>query len=209
MLMITSTKGNGQPNQLPTKQTSMKYNVKKISDLLNAYSSIYRIYLDEIEDNLKKAGHPLSVQDDENNIGIRLTILDDDAACHCVIDQIKYENENIMVHQKQFCYRDCDEWINLSYLGDVEDYVLESIVWHDEEELQIVDGDTHQGEANLIYSFTNIELFFIYEDGRIEIVPSDPGIDYYIGISGNFAVEKDKYEEAIRQVEEHELGIDN
>lgn len=73
--------------------------------------------------------------------------------------------------------------------------------------LHRLSGDTHQGEANLIYSFADCPLYFIHTSGYIEDVGSD--IDRFIGEQGDFAVNSDDYTEAMRQVEMHEAGFDD
>lgn len=72
--------------------------------------------------------------------------------------------------------------------------------------LREVSGDTHQGEANLIYSFADCALFFIHTSGYIEDVGGD--IDRFINEAGCFAVNTCDYHEAMRQVYMHENDID-
>lgn len=72
--------------------------------------------------------------------------------------------------------------------------------------LHRVSGDTHQGEANLIWSFADCQLFFIHASGAIEYVDGD--IDHLMNESGYFAVNVKDYTEAMRQVEMHEAGFD-
>ena len=72
--------------------------------------------------------------------------------------------------------------------------------------LREVSGDTHQGEANLIYCFADCALFFIHTSGYIEDVGGD--IDRFINEAGCFAVNTEDYYEAMRQVYMHENDID-
>ena len=72
--------------------------------------------------------------------------------------------------------------------------------------LRRVDGDTHLGESNLIYSFADCPLFFVHTNGNIEGVDGD--IDRFIDAKGYFAVNADDYHEAMRQVYLHENGIE-
>jgi hypothetical protein len=73
--------------------------------------------------------------------------------------------------------------------------------------LRRLSGDTHKGEANLIYSFADCLLFFVYGDGSIDVVDGD--IDRFIGESGWFAVNTEDYAEAMRQVYKHENGFED
>lgn len=93
-------------------------------------------------------------------------------------------------------------WRNLveCYVDDADDY-SETV------KLRRVSGDTHHGEANLIYSFANCSLFFIYADGSIVDVGRD--IDSFVGEEGYFAVNAADYHEAMREVYRHENGTDN
>lgn len=87
-----------------------------------------------------------------------------------------------------------------TYCDDADDY-CETV------QLRRVSGDTHQGEANLIYSFADYPLFFIHKCGAIEDVGSD--IDRFVGVLGYFAVNACDYHEAMRQVYLHENGYEN
>ena len=93
-------------------------------------------------------------------------------------------------------------WTSLidAYCDDAKDY-SETV------RLRRVAGDTHQGEANLIYSFADCPLFFIHNSGYIEDVGGD--IDRFVGENGYFAVNSCDYHEAIRQVYLHENGYEN
>ncbi len=95
-----------------------------------------------------------------------------------------------------------DEWVKLvdCYCDDADDY-CETV------HLRRVSGDTHQGEANLIYSFADCPLSFIHKDGAIEDVGGD--IDRFVGVKGCFAVNACDYHEAMRQVYLHENGYEN
>lgn len=92
-------------------------------------------------------------------------------------------------------------WFNLvqTYCDDADDY-SETV------RLRRVDGDTHRGESNLIYSFADCPLFFVHTNGNIEDVDGD--IDRFIDAKGYFAVNADDYHEAMRQVYLHENGIE-
>ena len=92
-------------------------------------------------------------------------------------------------------------WASLvqTYCDDADDY-SETV------RLRRVDGDTHRGESNLIYSFADCPLFFVHCNGNIEDVDGD--IDRFIDAKGYFAVNADDYHEAMRQVYLHENGIE-
>lgn len=87
-----------------------------------------------------------------------------------------------------------------TYCDDTDDY-CEMV------KLRRVSGDTHQGDANLIYSFADCPMFFIHTDGSIEDVGGD--IDRFIGEDGYFAVNASDYHEAMRQVYLHENGYED
>ena len=92
-------------------------------------------------------------------------------------------------------------WADLvqTYCDDADDY-CETV------RLRRVEGDTHRGESNLIYSFADCPLFFVHTNGNIEDVDDD--IDRFIGEKGFFAVNADDYHEAMRQVYLHENGFE-
>lgn len=77
---------------------------------------------------------------------------------------------------------------------------------------RMVDGGTHQGTSNLIWSFTDVPLYFHdTENDSIECVgKAEGGIDAYIGREGMFCVHVDDYDLAEQQIYEHEeLGIEH
>ena len=72
-----------------------------------------------------------------------------------------------------------------------------------------VHGWTH-GEPALIYSITEIALFFRDDNGTIESVDNNPaGIDAYENRIGFFCVVADEYDEAFRQIEQHDKNLFN
>ena len=108
-------------------------------------------------------------------------------------NDVKLENVESKVEIVWFDLVDC-------YLDDADDY-CETV------KLRRVSGDTHQGEANLIYSFADCPLFFVRDCGYIEDVGGD--IDRFVGESGYFAVNASDYHEAMRQVYLHENGYED
>lgn len=77
---------------------------------------------------------------------------------------------------------------------------------------RMVDGGTHQGTSNLIWSFTDVTLYFHdTEKDSIECVDkAEGGIDDYVGREGVFCVHVDDYDLAEQQIYEHEeLGIEH
>ena len=181
---------------------------KQQLDMLSAeIGEAVRNYHKAVEDNLMELGHPVSVQDECNDsLGIQVDVMYDNRIFHYVIDQIKCEQPcSTKVHFIKCNYEETDGWIYLYELGDAIDYVLEAIQWIDHSKLKIVDGDVWEGTSNEIYSFcsSDITLYFIHQDGRIEDVDWHETIDDFMDLQGVFAVESDQYELAIQQIEQH------
>ena len=175
----------------------------KVSDALLAYHLA-------IEENLDELGHPVSVQDENNDdLGINIDVMYDCKIFHYTIDQIEYDGTMLKVHYSKLNYKDTDDWMYASELGDALDYVLDAIQWIDRDKLMEVDGDVWSGTANEVYSFCecDIDLFFIHKNGRIESVSWHNSIDDFIGMPGIFAVKKDDYDKAIQQIEQHNINI--
>lgn len=65
--------------------------------------------------------------------------------------------------------------------------------------LKVIDGDTHQGTANVLwcYECECIGLYFIHSDGSVEDVFGHESIDDFVGVAGDFAVLSDDYEKAM------------
>lgn len=119
-------------------------------------------------------------------------VLNDDEDIDVKDDDVRLENVLASVEKV---------WTSLvqTYCDDADDY-SETV------RLRRVNGDTHQGESNLIYSFADSPLFFVHCNGNIEDVDGD--IDRFIDANGYFAVNADDYHEAMRQVYLHENGIE-
>ena len=97
---------------------------------------------------------------------------------------------------------------SISSIYEQRDRIHYALLWMMRDDLVVVDGDTHQGTANLVWSFSSRPLYFIYDDGNIDCVDwHDEGIDYFIGVNGEFAVHKYDYSDAMREIDEHEEEI--
>ncbi len=182
--------------------------VEQLNQLSALIGEAIRNYHQAIAENLQELGHPVTVQDlsNEYDRGITLDITDDKRVVDARYDQIRCEKGmDIEVHCFSWNYEPVDEWVYLSVLGDAAEYLLEAIHWIDPKNLMKVDGGVWSGTANEIYSFTeaDITLYFIYEDGRIEDIAWRETIDEFDGVRGYFAVEKEQYDKAIRQIENH------
>ncbi len=185
---------------------------EQLGQLAETIGNAIFAYHKAIKENLQEMGHPVCVQDDNTEeIGITVSVIDDDALAVCTIDQIKYdrEHDDVLAHYTWYNYRKTDEWNSLSCLGDAADYVLEAARWIDREDVTVVDGGTHQGLSNEIWNFASQALYFIHADGRIEGVDwHTGGIDDFIGMDGTFCVLKEDYADAVREVEEHDMKAD-
>ena len=184
---------------------------KQLEDLSAKIGEAIRNYRDAVEENLRELAHPVSVQGDNDDIvGIDIDTIFDNSIFHYTIDQIKWDGDEIKVHYTHLNYTNEDEWQNLYMFGDAIDYVLEAIQWVDRDKLMKVDGGVWSGTANEVYSFcsSEITLYFIHKNGRIEDVAWHQTIDDFIDIPGVFAVEKTQYDMAIRQIEDHYKGIE-
>lgn len=94
---------------------------------------------------------------------------------------------------------------SLSSIYEQRDRIHHALLWMMRDDLMVVDGDTHQGTANLVWSFSSRPLYFIHDDGKIDCADwHDEGIDYFIGINGEFAIHKYDWSDAMREIDEHE-----
>ena len=94
---------------------------------------------------------------------------------------------------------------SISSIYEQRDRIHYALLWMIRDDLIVVDGDTHQGTANLVWSFSSQPLYFIHDDGNIDCVDwHDEGIDYFIGVNGEFAVHKYDWSDAMREIDEHE-----
>ena len=96
-----------------------------------------------------------------------------------------------------------------SYINEQRDRIHHALLWMMRDDLVVVDGDTHQGTANLVYTFSSLPLYFIHDDGSIDCVDwHEEGIDYFIGTNGEFAVHKYDWSDAMREIDEHEKELE-
>jgi len=78
----------------------------------------------------------------------------------------------------------------------------------EKEDFRHVHGGTHDDPA-LLYSNTGIDVYFYdTEKKTIENIDNEAGIDNYADRKGLFLVRADEYEEAYRQLEEHDREVD-
>ena len=94
---------------------------------------------------------------------------------------------------------------SIPYIYEQRDRIHHALLWMMRYDLIVVDGDTHQGTANLVWSFSSRPLYFIHNDGNIDYVDwHEEGIDYFIGINGEFAVHIYDWSDAMREIDENE-----
>lgn len=179
---------------------------KKMQKMREKANSAVNNYYVAVENNLKDLGHPLSLYN-YTDIGVKIRLADDNIIKGYIFDQIMYdlEKETTCVHQAQCDDIITDEWIPLSLLCEQKDKIYQAILWLTNEDLVTVDGDTHKGTANQVWSFSSKSLYFIHSNGRIDCVDwHEEGIDYFINLIGEFAVHQYDWSEAMREIDEHE-----
>lgn len=119
---------------------------------------------------------------------------------------VLYDDEDIDVKDDDVKLEDVVKVVEKVWASLVQTYCDDARDYSETVRLRRVDGDTHRGESNLIYSFADCQLFFVHINGNIEDVDGD--IDRFIDANGYFAVNADDYHEAMRQVYLHENGIE-
>lgn len=119
---------------------------------------------------------------------------------------VLYDGEDVDVKDDDVRLEDAVKVVEKVWASLVQTYCDDADDYSEMVRLRRVDGDTHRGESNLIYSFADCPLFFVHTNGNIEDVDGD--IDRFIDAKGYFAVNADDYHEAMRQVYLHENGIE-
>lgn len=119
---------------------------------------------------------------------------------------VLYDGEDVDVKDDDVKLEDAVKVVEKVWTSLVQTYCDDADDYSETVRLRRVDGDTHRGESNLIYSFADCPLFFVHCNGNIEDVDGD--IDRFIDEKGYFAVNADDYHEAMRQVYLHENGIE-
>ena len=119
---------------------------------------------------------------------------------------VLYDGNDVDVKDDDVKLEDAGKVVEKGWASLVQTYCDDADDYSETVRLRRVDGDTHRGESNLIYSFADCPLFFVHCNGNIEDVDGD--IDRFIDANGYFAVNADDYHEAMRQVYLHENGIE-
>lgn len=180
--------------------------VKNIQDSVAAYNKMVEKWLGETET-------PHSLFDNSTNkASIRVQFIEDDAVKNLIFDMVKFDKStgNILVHQLVEESETIPRWVPVSTLGDKVIEIYKSILWLYKDDLIVLDGDTHSGTANLVWSFSSEPLYFIHEDGHIVNVEwYDGGIDFFIGCYGEFAIHRYDWSIAMREIDEHEDEIED
>lgn len=178
---------------------------KNIQDSVAAYNNTVEEWLSEIDT-------PLSLYDSSaNKADIKIQIIDVDTVRNFFFDMVMFDKStgSVLVHQLDEDSETISKWIPVSSLGDKVLEVYKSIFWLDKDDLIVVDGDTHSGTANLVWSFSSKPLYYIHEDGHVVNTEwYDDGIDHFIGCYGEFAVHKYDWSIAIREIDEHEEDME-
>ena len=178
---------------------------KNIQDSVAAYKNAVEKWLSETE-------NPRSLFDYSTSMaGIRIQIIEEDTVKNLFFDMIKFDKStgSILVGQFDEESETNSRWFPVSTLGDKAIEVFKSILWLDKDDLIVLDGGTHSGTSNLVWSFTSNPLYFIYEDGHIVNAEwYDDGIDHFIGCNGEFAVHRYDWSLAMREIDEHEEDME-
>ena len=183
---------------------------RKLTKLLTDVSTAVDKYKETVEKWIKESDYPLSLHDGSNDsiigAGVEICFIADNSIKTLLVDMIKYDKptESILVHQLRDGSNLLAKWIPASIFQDQIIDVYKSILWLEKEDLVIVDGDTHSGTANLVYSFSKETLYFIHQDGHIVDVDWYNSIDDFIGVAGEFAVHQYAWSNAMREIDEHE-----
>lgn len=105
---------------------------KELKQLQANIGHAIMVYLSAIAENLKELNCEVPVQGDDKEVcGVDLSIPFDEDLNDCVISKVKYsaEKNEIMCFCTHWNYKECNEWMPLSELGDEYDYVLDAIQW--------------------------------------------------------------------------------
>ncbi|MBR6841904.1 MAG: hypothetical protein IKM77_06360 [Prevotella sp.] len=178
---------------------------KNIQDSVTAYNNTVEMWLGETETSRSL------FDNSTNKANIQIQIIEDNTVKNLFFDMVKFDKNtgNILVHQLGERPETISRWVPISTLGDKAIEVYKSIHWLDKDDLIVLDGDTHSGTANLVWSFSSKSLYFIHEDGHIvDVEWYDGGIDHFIYYEGEFAVHKYDWSIAMREIDEHEEKIE-
>lgn len=178
---------------------------KNIQESVAAYNNTVEKWLGETET-------PRSLFDKSTNrAGVKVQIIKEDTVEKLSFDMVKFDKStgNILVHHFGEELETISKWLPVSILGDKTIEVYKSILWLDKDDLIVVDGDTHSGTANLVWSFSSKPLYFIHGDQHIvDVEWYDGGIDNFIGCYGEFAVHRYDWSIAMREIDEHEEDME-
>ncbi len=169
-------------------------------------------YINTVEKWISETETPRCLYDDlTSKVGVRIQIVDENTVKSLTFDMVKFDRKTgrILVHQLGEGQNSISSWIPAATLDGKAIDIYKCILWLDKEDLIVLDGDTHSGTANLVWSFSSKSLYFIHEEGHIvDIDWYDDGIDHFIGCNGEFAVHKYDWSIAMREIDEHEEDME-
>lgn len=169
-------------------------------------------YINTVEKWISETETPRCLYDDlTSKVGVRIQIVDENTVKSLTFDMVKFDRKTgrILVHQLGEGQNSISSWIPVATLDGKAIDIYKCILWLDKEDLIVLDGDTHSGTANLVWSFSSKSLYFIHEEGYIvDIDWYDDGIDHFIGYNGEFAVHKYDWSIAMREIDEHEEDME-
>lgn len=108
---------------------------KELEKLSRAIGKAIFAYHNAIAVNLKECGKEMNVlpfDGDEDEKGLRLELVGrHNDLISTVIDKVRWNDEHniVEVHIVEEDYDESDYWLDISYLGDNEDYVNDNIDW--------------------------------------------------------------------------------
>ena len=185
---------------------------QKLSTLEKNIQESVAAYNNTVEKWLVETETPRSLFDKSTNrAGVKVQIIKQDTVEKLSFDMVKFDKStgNILIHHFGEKLETISKWLPVSILGDKTIEVYKSILWLDKDDLIVVDGDTHSGTANMVWSFSSKPLYFIHGDKHIvDVEWYDGGIDNFISCYGEFAVHRYDWSIAMREIDEHEEDME-
>ena len=180
---------------------------KFIKEKFNAMCAATAAYKDEIAKVLFDHAHPFFVADDMNEQrGLFIRVIEEELACHCVIDMVRsVDGLNIEAHKTAWRYDEVDEWTHIDNLGEeAAEFVLENIVWLNPDDIQWVAYNHNDKDIVDIITWTDCPVYFVNECGKThQMVEKVVNLDNYENANGWFGVHRYDWSKAMKEIDEH------
>ena len=166
----------------------------------------------ECAELVKQLNHPVALKhtDKMRGHGFEFYLPEDTRLVQCCVDKVRLVQtpsglNQLEAHKTMYNEEDCNEWEYVCNFGyENENDIYENLLWITEDDLVILGSDNHDGNVADAWSFANVPLYFVYDDGLEKgMVEEVYELDDYQHINGRFGVHRYDWSQAMSDIDSH------